>query len=113
MKKILLSLLLVPSLALAQLAQMPSFKVCADREQLNSALTDFGEMPLLAMTNVNTIEDAKIESYKAILFANPKTGTWTLAEQWNDNFFCVVAMGSDLIPFSSINNTREKINFKE
>lgn len=113
MKKILLSLLLVPLMAFAQVTLIPTSKICSDREILNSALTDFEEQPLLIMSNNKVIDDQKIESHVTILFANNKTGSWTLVEQWNDNFFCVVAMGSNIKPFSSINNSREKMTFKE
>lgn len=103
MKKILSSLLIVPSFALAQIVNMPTMKVCTNAEQLVNTIEEFGELPLLNMISSNIIEDAKVEGYKMVLFTNPKTGTFTLVEQWNEDFYCVVALGGELKPYINSN----------
>lgn len=109
MKKILLSLLFVPAVAFSQIAPIPSIKVCTDKESMFNTLIEFGEEPFMTMRSSTQSADGLVEEYPAVLFINAKTKTFTLVEQWNDNFFCVLALGNNIAPY--INNQRT--SFKE
>ncbi len=109
MKKILLSLLFVPVIAFSQITPMPFMKICSDKENMFNTLIEFGEEPFMTMKSYLQTTDGLVKEYPAVLFINPKTSSFTLAEQWNDDFYCVLALGHNIAPY--INN--KGTSFKE
>jgi len=85
MKKLLITLLLLPLLSFAEMSANKPVK-CFDLDFLHSEIERGQEHPFLISKNTMT-GDSTI-----ILFRNEKTGTWTLIE-FKNSFGCVLGFG--------------------
>lgn len=72
--------------------------VCTDLEGLNDTVTSFGEKAAMNMTHTREI-GGKIVALPTVLFINYETKSWTLAEQVNKNFYCILGVGDNIAPY--------------
>lgn len=87
--------------------QMPV--VCMHILDFASTVEEFGEMPMLRGDSVRFTEKDP-RSNIMVLFLNPNTKTWTLAERINQEVVCVVAVGEQLEPLDRDGNSWEQSN---
>ena len=73
---------------------------CANWDLMKSTLQRFQELPMMTMNSVRDIAGQPTD-LEAVLFGNPRTGTWTLVEQAGPDLFCITGMGDQLRPFDS------------
>ena len=97
MKKFLLLLALLPSLSFSQVIK--SFDApCIPVESLSEVTEKWGEEPAFQMKSARSIAQENTVVYVTVIFINPKTYTWTMAEQHSANEYCIVAVGKDIKP---------------
>lgn len=106
MKKLLATLLIMlPVMAIGQ----PKGQIinligmCVGELQFSETMTSYGEVPFLTMLTMRPV-DKELENFKGyptVMFMNPSTLSWTLAEKRSDNDYCITAMGQNIQPFMS------------
>lgn len=99
MKKLVLSILLLASSAVhAQRSPTPeSIKLtvpCATQAKVVEVLKEYDERPMLQMVSTRDKEELT-----TIMFVNPKTLTYSIVEQVNENLYCVTGSGKGLMPY--------------
>ena len=67
---------------------------CFSLIELASLLNEYNEAPLSAGSILRGDEKSAVE-HTMILFVNPKTKTWTLAEKTTKGLYCVLTAGSN------------------
>lgn len=98
MKKLLLTLLLVPSLAVA------NPQACISGEELTQLTNQYRELPY--------VRGVTSEGNSVVVFANPATGSFTIAERRGADTFCALAVGAGFepVPKSIQDDLRESQN---
>lgn len=97
MKKLLFLLAFLPSIALTQ--EVKTFNApCIPIEALGDVTQKWGEEPAFQMKSSRSIASDKTVVFVTVIFINPKTYTWTMAEQHSANEYCIVAIGKDIKP---------------
>lgn len=81
--------------------------VCMHILDFASTVEEFGEMPMIRGDSVRFTEKDPTSNIM-VLFLNPTTKTWTLAERINQEVVCVVAVGERLEPLDKDGNSWEK-----
>jgi hypothetical protein len=71
---------------------------CAGWDLMLETLKRFQELPLTSMVSHREI-GGQPRDLDAVLFANSRTGTWTLVEQVGPDLFCITGMGDSVRPF--------------
>lgn len=79
--------------------------VCTDDHTFAQTLMQFGERPLAIAASYRNDGGSSL-SFGAVLFVNPETGTWTMAERVEPNLICVIGMGENFRPYS-LDQTKE------
>lgn len=97
MKKLFLALALVSSTTYAS-QKFELTTVCSTGADIYKVLTDYDEKPMLKMKS-NRLKRGTLVPYSNILFVNAKEGSFTMVEQYEEDLFCVVALGTDLEPY--------------
>ena len=103
MKKLLMALaLIVPTISFAQDKDVKVLKFdayCMGSARMESVLNKFEERAFAKLKSERLVgsDTVKVES---IMFANPKTRTWTIVEYVAEEMYCVVAVGSNLEPYT-------------
>ena len=70
--------------------------VCLTAKDLTSTINDFKEIPFVrGLSNPIGQPDSKLS---LVIFANPTTGTFTIAEKADDNLYCILAIGDNFQP---------------
>lgn len=85
-------MLCLPLVASAQTNRLSIEGQCTDKDGLKTYLNKYEEVPFFRMASIR----AKDKIHDAVLFINPKTGSWTLVEDRGDGKLCVVGVGGDL-----------------
>jgi hypothetical protein len=99
MKKLLILLALIPSLAYPSDETTVEFSsYCMGEKKLNMLMQKYNESPMMTMTSTRILNEKMIRNSPTILFANPKEGSWTLVEKATDELYCVVATGVGITP---------------
>ena len=103
LKKILASLALIvgvihPSIA-SEIYSLNTAIMCSNLKTLNDVVKEYGEIPFAVMTSYRSLNGDQAVPIRAVLFVNPNTKTYTFAEQFADNTFCVVSIGENLKPY--------------
>lgn len=104
MKKLLATLLLaLPVIGFSQNRGqiIDLLGMCIAPVQFAETLASYGEIPMMTMIT-HRMTDAtieKFESYPTVLFVNPNTGSWTLAEKRDENNYCITAIGEGIQPY--------------
>ncbi len=71
---------------------------CSDEKTVLKVINESGETPMLKMTNLRYTNGMPTENV-SILFMNIETKTWTLVERFNEETFCVIGLGNEIIPY--------------
>ena len=104
MKKLLATLLIMlPVMAIGQ----PKGQIinligmCVGEFQFAETMTSYGEVPFLTMIAMRPVDEKmeNYEEYPTVMFMNPSTLSWTLAEKRGDNNYCITAVGQNIQPF--------------
>lgn len=113
MKTLFAILLVIPSLILAQ---TPDPKeplihgsvpvVCAGLEDFAETMHEFGEVPMLTGLSNRDTGNKVMTPFALVVFANPKTGTFTIVEQVADRY-CVISLGENLQPYVQENSYKK------
>ena len=99
MKKLLLLLAFLPTMAFAEKPNIKTFDApCIPIEALGDVTEKWGEEPAFQMKSSRSIAADKTVVYVTVIFINPKTYTWTMAEQHSAEEYCIVAIGKDIKP---------------
>lgn len=85
--------------AVAQNELEPTFRTsvdvaCTSAQIFGDTMLKYGETPIGRGHSVRNIGGVTMVT-NTVLFMNLKTGSWTLAEKFADNAFCVIAMGQN------------------
>jgi hypothetical protein len=87
-----------PSIANDDITTIPMDVVCVHPSVLSDTLEEFGEIPFLQMNSTREI-DGRVVTNPTVMFMNPETKTWTMAERLSKNVYCVIAIGDFVMPF--------------
>lgn len=105
MRKLLLSLVLIPSLAYSSQDIVVDFQsYCMTEPQLKKLLSQYNESPMLNMYSTRILNETTIRTSPTTLYANPKEGSWTLVEKSTEELHCVIAAGMGITPVRSKSN---------
>ena len=77
--------------------------VCADEKEFVEAIASFNEEPFITALSKRDMGNGLLTPAALVIFLNPKTGSFTVAEKISD-MYCVVAMGENMKPFFSEEN---------
>ena len=104
MKKLLATLLIMlPVMAIGQPKErfIDLIGMCVSELQFAESMARYGEVPFLTMTTMRPLNEKMelFEAYPTVMFMNPSTLSWTLAEKRDDNNYCATAMGQNIQPF--------------
>lgn len=106
MKKLLATLLIMlPVIAMGQ--TLPKGELiniigmCVNRLQFAETMSSYGEVPFLVMTTTRPTDETmqSYEEFNTVMFMNPNTLSWTLAEKRSDNKYCVTGVGVNIQPY--------------
>ena len=104
MKKIFAMFLLMPSLVFANPIKPPKpdfliatvDTVCISLKNLTEIISDSQEIPYVrARSHPIMVEGPPLSM---VIFVNPKTGTFTIAEQIDRDNYCLLALGTKFEP---------------
>lgn len=100
MEKYLAALLLcVASVGQAQVVKGTIPIICATAQEFSSTIVDYKEEALLAGVSLrDTGQSDGLTPFAMVIFTNPDTGTFTIAEKVAD-MYCVIAIGKDMQPY--------------
>jgi hypothetical protein len=77
----------------ASLAQTSMLPVeCGTMQELTKVLAEYDEKPF-AIGDTQRMVRGNVAQNHVLFFVNPKTKTWTVAEKFSDNLYCVVSGG--------------------
>ena len=97
MKTFLISCLLIPTFAFAnEAASLPT--VCVTIGDLAKTLDEYEELPLVRGLG-NSLVDGS--SFPVVVFANGKTGTFTITQRKSKDLYCILAVGTNFQPVPS------------
>lgn len=99
---IISSLLCVPK-AFSQTSIIKFDAVCTSKIELAEVLSEYQELPLARGNSSRGAE--KVLGNPLLLFVNPTTRTWTIAEQVSEDIVCVIALGTQ---FSTLIDQQEQ-----
>lgn len=95
-------------ISLEQVTKLPLEGYCLNKEQFRETLRTYQESPILSFDSLRLNKNSEAIPHEAVLFINPKTGTWTLFEDHGDKGYCIVAMGESAKPLYSRNMKNEE-----
>ena len=105
MRKLLLSLVLIPSLAYSSQEITVEFQsYCMTEPQLKNLLQKYNEKPMFKMASTRILSENMVKNSPTTLYANPKEGSWTLVEKSTEDLHCVIAAGMGITPIRSKND---------
>lgn len=100
--KIATSLALTVSLSLPSIASetrsLNTQIVCAAWDVIDASLNEHGEMPFARMSADRHIARSGTVQNIVVIFVNPKTKTFTVVEQFKEDLYCVLSIGSEFGP---------------
>ena len=87
----------------------PFDAICTTPQIFAETLYNYGEIPIMRGQSLRSVNDTMV-SMITVLFMNPKTGSWTLAEQMAGDTICVIAMGQDWEVYQEQNSTPDTLS---
>ena len=105
MKKLLVALALISGSVLAQEKDGPKVDTvkfdayCMTTQALGKILAKYEEQPMMSMIVGREVGGQSME-FVTIMFANPRSGTWSLVERVGEDAFCVTATGTKIAPYA-------------
>lgn len=107
MEKYLATLLLTASFS-SYADVISSFRAaCGHPIDFARTMENHGEFPLIRGSSKRVLEDTPFES-TIVVFLNPQTRTFTIAEKINESTICIVAAGDEMEPLDEEGNSLEK-----
>ena len=75
--------------------------MCVGEIQFAETMASYGEIPFVTMVTIRPVDKAmeKFAEYPTVLFINPDTRTWTIAEKRGNNNYCVTGVGENAAPY--------------
>jgi hypothetical protein len=106
MKKLLATLILLPTLAFSQNSvQTLKFDAhCVNGQTLNQYLQNYGEQPVFRVTSNRDTRSGEVVGIASVFYLNRETMSWTIVERIDEDRFCVIGTGDG---FEFINNNRQ------
>lgn len=98
MKKILLPLLFLPVFSHAEVIRGTIPIMCTGTKEFVNTMAEFEELPLLTGVSSRDFGDGNIVPLSLVIFANGKSGTFTIVEKLEDKV-CVISIGEKLQPY--------------
>ena len=102
LKNLIAGALLLPSLAFGQAnAERPSLQmstyqtICLDGKDLSNLLGEYKEIPFARGKSKPIVGEGVLS---LVIFINPNTKSFTIAERAGQDLFCVLAVGSEFEP---------------
>ena len=89
-----------PSIANDELITIPMDVTCVSGRALAETLEEFGEIPFLQMNSTRETDNG-IVTNPTVIFMNPETRSWTMAERIKRDLYCVIAIGDFAMPVRS------------
>lgn len=84
-----------------------SFRViCTDPSEFASTMENYGEKPLVRGVSNRVLEDVPFQAL-VVVFMNPTTRTFTIAEKVNESTICSISMGEEIEPLDEEGNALE------
>jgi len=77
--------------------------VCADEKEFIGTIVSFDEEPFITALSKRDMGNGLLTPAALVIFLNPKTGSFTIAEKISD-MYCVVAMGENMKPYLNEEN---------
>lgn len=103
MKKLLIALMMIPSLTFAQRVEKVMIETyCVGLGSLEKALDAYGEIPFVRGLG----EREPVGVVSLVVFVNPLTQTWTIVEKIGTDKYCIMAAGGN---FEPVPNESKKI----
>jgi hypothetical protein len=97
MKNVLAVLFMMPALAVAQdLTRITQDIACVDSKALTELVGEFRELPYVR--GISRPLDERAPARSLVIFVNPATGSFTIAEKRAANLYCVLALGEGFEP---------------
>lgn len=86
---------------------------CVDYATLERTLDKYKEVPFVRGKSQRGSDD-KPDDYSMVLFVNRETKTWTLVEQVEPDYYCVIGVGNkfEAVPANIINDVIKRQNGK-
>ena len=84
--------------------------LCMPAKSLVETSEEFGEIPMMRGTGIRVIDKDLTVENSTVVFANPKSWSWTIWERVNEDIYCIVAIGKGLEPVTP--EQREKFQGK-
>ena len=72
--------------------------ICADEKEFIGTIISFDEEPFITALSKRDMGNGLLTPAALVIFLNPKTGSYTIAEKISD-MYCVVAMGENMKPY--------------
>lgn len=85
----------------------PFDAICTTKMIFAETITEYGEVPIMRGVSLRNVNGALVPM-NAVLFMNLQTGSWTMAEQMNEDALCVIAMGQNWHPYFDNKNAAPK-----
>jgi hypothetical protein len=104
LKKILASLVLTvgiyhPSIA-SEITQYPTVLMCVDQKGISEVINQFEEIPFAGGVAMRDIPGVGMVENNMVIFVNPTTKSFTIAERFSKDLYCVLALGEGFRPLS-------------
>jgi hypothetical protein len=104
MQKLIMTLLMVPTLAFAQTNEVRKFDAyCVTAEVLGQFLMEHGEEPVFRGISNRESRNGSVDN-PVVFYFNKETMSWSMVERVGQNTFCVIGTGTDV---NFIDNNRQ------
>lgn len=68
---------------------------CENREGMTAIVKRLEQVAIISLNSVQVLDQKRVQENWLVLYVDPQTKTWSLIEQINDNWFCILAIGTD------------------
>lgn len=72
---------------------------CGDKKEFADVITNYSELPFAGGISNRSLDG--LPDRKMVIFVNPETLTWTIAEKVTEDVYCVIALGTGFTPIHS------------
>jgi len=97
------ALTFLPLTRFSQVNVMSFNSACGTLIEFADTMTKYGEFPLARGTSNRSLDG--VPDRILVVFLNPETRSWTMAEQVTDEVVCIVALGQGFKPLDEDGNS--------
>ena len=90
---------LTPAIGFSQSNVLLLSSVCATDIEFAETMDNYGEQPLARGMSIRPIDN--VRDRLLVIFINPTSRSWTIAEKIAEGIVCVVAMGQEFEPLDA------------